>query len=99
VPDSVTPRPGSAIWRRTDINRWCTYLECSAAGAEDCDDDMTLGLPNLGSGEFIYDMGNEATEFEIERLLDYGTDTTGMVIIAPSRPPFGRWEKLDTWPI
>jgi hypothetical protein len=54
-------------------------------------------------GTWIYD-GNPPAEgpeggFEIERYhVDSIVKDEAVVVLAPSRPPFGEWEQLDEWP-
>lgn len=102
---TIKPRPGSGIYRRTDDGHTGLVHQESGAGylegypgvtAEErlAAEEQQPGFHKIWDGNAPAD---HAGGFEIEH---YHSDTlTGhLVILAPSRPPFGEWEQLDEWP-
>ncbi|MEC3920289.1 hypothetical protein [Nocardia sp. CDC160] len=105
--DRVNARPGSKVWRRVD-GKW-TGLRSQVSGAGYVDqfpgattEEVLAAQMKQPGGFWIVD--SNATDdpdggFEIEKYLpDSVTGDNGIVVLAPSKPPFGEWTELDKWP-
>lgn len=103
----VNIRPGSKVWQRVD-GKW-TGLRAQVSGAGYVDgfpgattEEVLAAQMKQPCGFWIFD-GNATDDpdagFEIEKYVPNSvTGDEGIVVLAPSKPPFGEWIELDEWP-
>lgn len=91
----ITPRLGSSIWRRLDDGH-TAVVETSVAIAE-CEHEDDVWAAAVEEGTWIFPCDGHWIEFEVESVLDHPVGPGGIVVLALECPPFGVWERLDSW--
>nr|WP_141215372.1 hypothetical protein [Rhodococcus sp. 15-649-1-2] len=102
TPETIRPRPGSHIWRRTDDKP--TQISRKKPGSQwltrfpgVTDEELAAAEVQDPAGEFVSD---GKTKCEVERILNF-TDVWkkhhAAVVLGPTKPSFGEWEELAEW--
>lgn len=96
MPRTITARPGSAIWRCTNLDQverlHIEEFNPYGFAADGGLDDMTGGDPEAAAAAGIT-ISDGITTLEVEDVLSHRP----LVVLSPTLPPFFQWEQLDSW--